>query len=341
MTLADRTKAILESVIKDYIETAEPVGSRSVVKKYNLKISAATVRNEMADLEEMGYLEQPHTSSGRVPSQIGYRYFVDSLMEKENLTDEELELLKRIFSENINGWGEIVEKVGHFMAQLTNYTSFVVLPAVRIDEFKHLQIIPVGEDEAIVVIVTDLGLIMHRKLKIPVSVTPEELYSISQVFNKAFTNKNFRKINRTDLDYVRDNLRQKRNMIDKVINTIDHLLTDTNEDRVIISGALNMLNEPEFQDIDKLKSILTILKEDGILKDILPTNVTDEVDIKIGSENVAEEIKEMSIVMTGFKTLGQVGKIGVIGPVRMEYWKAAGTVESLGEIIEDLIKERF
>src|SRR5690606_34584555 len=114
MTLGDRKKAILESIVKDYVQTAEPVGSRAIVKKHGLKVSAATVRNEMADLEEMGYLEQPYTSAGRIPSQMGYRYFVDSLMEKENLSDEELEVLRKVFTENIHEWGEVVEKVGHF-----------------------------------------------------------------------------------------------------------------------------------------------------------------------------------------------------------------------------------
>lgn len=341
MTLGDRKKTILESIIKDFVQTAEPVGSRAVVKKHDLKISAATVRNEMADLEEMGYLEQPYTSAGRIPSQMGYRYFVDSLMQKENLSDEELDLLRKIFTENINEWGEVVEKVGHILAQLTNYTSFIIMPAVKITEFKYLQLLPIEDHKALVIVVTDSGLIMHRKIDVPSSITAEELNNISQVFNKAFTNKKFKEINRTDLSYVRDTLRQKRTIIDNIINTIDHLLTDTNDERVIVSGALNILNEPEFKDVDKLKRILTLLDEDGVLKDIIPTNVSNEIDIKIGKENIAEEIQEMSLVLTGFKTFGQIGRIGVIGPVRMEYWKAAGVVESLSEIIEELIKERF
>lgn len=341
MTLGDRKKTILESIIKDYVQTAEPVGSRAIVKKHGLKVSAATVRNEMADLEEMGYLEQPYTSAGRIPSQLGYRYFVDSLMEKETLSDEELDLLRKVFTENINEWGEVVEKVGQFLAQLTNYTSFIIMPSVPITEFRYLQILPLEDGKALVIVVTSSGLIMHRRIDVPASITPEELNNISQVFNKVFTNKNFRDINRTDLSYVRESLRKRRNLIDNIINTIDHLLTDTSEEKVVISGALNILNEPEFKDVEKLKPILTLLEEDGILKNIIPTDVTNEIEIKIGTENVAEEIKDMSIVLTGFNSFGQTGRIGVIGPIRMEYWKAAGVVESLGEIIEELLKEKF
>ncbi|NLB88037.1 MAG: heat-inducible transcription repressor HrcA, partial [Syntrophomonadaceae bacterium] len=292
-------------------------------------------------LEEMGYLEQPYTSAGRIPSQMGYRYFVDSLMEKENLSDEELEVLRKVFTENIHEWGEVVEKVGHFLAQLTNYTSFVIMPSVPITEFKYLQIVPLEANKALVMVVTNSGLKMHRRIDIPSSIAPEELNDISQVFNNVFTNKNFKEIKRTDLSYLRDSLTKRRNLIDNIINTIDYLLTDTNDEKVIINGVLNILNEPEFKDVEKLKPILALLEEDGFLKNIIPSDVTNEIEIKIGTENMAEEIKEMSIVLTGFNTFGQTGRIGVIGPVRMEYWKAAGAVESLANMIEELIKERF
>ncbi len=341
MVLGERKKTILESIIKDYVQTAEPVGSRAIVKKYALQVSAATVRNEMADLEDMGYLEQPYTSAGRVPSQLGYRYFVDALMEKENLSDEELDLLRKVFLENINEWSEVVDKVGHFLAQLTNYTSFVIMPAVQIDEFRHLQIVPVGENKALVIVVADSGLILHRKIDIAESVNADELKNISRIFNKTFTNRNIQKMDRSDLSYIRDKLNLRRNIIDNIIDTIDYLLNDTNDEKIIVSGMLNILNEPEFKDVDKLKGILSILEEDEILKDIIPTEVSNQVDIKIGSENLAEEIQEMSVVLTGFNSFGRVGRIGVIGPIRMEYWKAAGVVESLSEIMEELIKQKL
>lgn len=341
MSLGERKKIILESIIKDYVQTAEPVGSRAIVKKYDLKVSAATVRNEMADLEEMGYLEQPYTSAGRIPSQLGYRYFVDTLMEKENLNEEELDLLRKIFMESINDWSEVVNKVGHFLAQLTNYTSFIIMPAMQINEFKHLQILPMEDNKALVIVVTDSGLIMHRKIDIPESVNPEELKSISQIFNKTFTNKNINEMKKSDLSYIRDRLNFRRNVIDNIIETIDYLLNDTSDEKIIVSGMLNILNEPEFKDVEKLKRILSVLEEDEILKNIIPSNVSNQVDIKIGSENRAKEIQEMSVVLTGFKGFGQFGRIGVIGPIRMEYWKAAGVVESLSDIVEELIKERF
>jgi heat-inducible transcriptional repressor len=130
MTLDERKKIILESIIKDYVETAEPVGSRAMVKKHDLKISAATVRNEMSDLEDMGYLEQPHTSAGRIPSQKGFRYYVDCMMEKENLNEQETGLLLQLLDDSFQELNEVVRKIGYFLSQITNYTSFIIIPSV-------------------------------------------------------------------------------------------------------------------------------------------------------------------------------------------------------------------
>ena len=341
MSLEERKRMILESIIKDYVQTAEPVGSRAIVKKYGLKVSAATVRNEMADLEEMGYLEQPYTSAGRIPSQLGYRYFVDILMEKEHLSAEEIDLLRKIFMESINDWGEVVNRVGYFLAQLTNYTSFIIMPAMEVNQFKHLQIVPMEDNKALVIVVTDAGLIMHRRIDIPDTISPTELKSISQVFNKTLINRNVNEMKKSDLSYLRDKLNNRRILMDKVIETIDYLLNDTHDEKIIVSGMLNILNEPEFKDVDKLKRILSVLEEDEVLKDIIPSEVSKQVDIKIGAENRAKEIQEMSVVLTGFKGFGELGRIGVIGPIRMEYWKAAGVVESLSDMIEELIREKF
>lgn len=344
MTLNERKRKILESIIKDYVGTAEPVGSRAVAKKHNLRLSAATIRNEMADLEDMGYLEQPHTSAGRIPSETGFRYYVDCMMEKETLGEEELDLLYKVVKENIQEWNNTVSGIGNFLAQVTNYASFIIVPSIKLSEFKHLQVVPMEPGKAMVLIVTDLGLIMHRKIDIPSSVKQDDLQVIGDVFNRVFRGKKLEDMRRSDLQNIRDirdGLRARRKVIDIALEAIDSLLENSGEDRVVISGALNILNEPEFKDLEKLKSILRILETDGQLKEIIPDEIGEEVDIKIGRENPAEEIKEMSLVFAGYKTFGKMGRMGVIGPVRMEYWKAAGTVESVRTVIEDIIKQYF
>lgn len=341
MTLDDRKKRILESIIKDYVESAEPVGSRAIVKKHGLNISAATVRNEMADLEDMGYLEQPHTSAGRIPSEKGYRYYVDCMMEKESLSDQETEVLEKLVQDSIQGWNDVAQGVVHFLSQVSNYASFMIVPSIKFTQFKNLHLVPIQDGQALVLVVSDFGLIMHRKIEIPKGTSAEDLQAISEVFNRVYQGKKLLEIKRSELQILRDNLKRRRQIIDRALDAIDNLLENSGEEKVLISGALNMLKEPEFKDLDKLKRILTVLEEDVLLKGIIPDHISNDVDIRIGKENKSEDIQEMSLVFTGYNTLGEMGKMGLIGPVRMEYWKAAGTVDSVRTIIEDILKQRF
>jgi heat-inducible transcriptional repressor len=311
------------------------------VRKHALKISAATVRNEMADLEEMGYLEQLHTSSGRIPSEKGFRYYVDCMMQKESLGDEEVEFLHKILLNNIQEWNEVVQTVAKFLANITNYASFVIVPSVKLSQFQNLQIVPVSDNQALVLVVTDVGIMMHRKIDIPAAIKPKDLQVIGETFTRVFGGKKLAEMNRSELQIIRDNLNYRRKTIDQVLEVIDNLLTGYGEEKAVISGALNILNEPEFKDLDKLKRILTVLAEGSSLKEIIPDYTGEDVDIRIGKENRSEDIREMSLVFTGYRISGDMGKIGLLGPVRMEYWKAAGIVESVGNIIEELIKERF
>ncbi len=340
MSLDERQRRILESIIKDYVATAEPVGSRSVVRKHALNISAATVRNEMADLEEMGYLEQPHTSAGRIPSEKGFRYYVDCMMENENPTDEQIELLHQVLEDRVQEWNDVVQGVGHFLSQVTNYASFIIVPSVKLSQFQNLQLIPIQEGQALVLLITDVGLIMHRKINIPKSILPDDLQFISALFNRVLRGKRLKEIKRSDLMTLRDELKNRRHIIDKALEAVDNLLSNSSDERVVISGALNIIKEPEFKDLDKLRRILTLLEEDGQLREVLPDHISDTVDILIGRENRSEDIREMSLVMAGYKSGSEMGKIGLIGPVRMEYWKAAGTVESVRQVIEEILRKR-
>jgi heat-inducible transcriptional repressor len=342
MKLDERKKKILESIIRDYVETAEPVGSRAVVKKHGLKISAATVRNEMSDLEEMGFLEQPHTSAGRIPSEKGFRHYVDCMMEKETLQGVELMTLQKILQENISEINDLIARIGQFISCITNYASFILIPSVKFNNFKYLQVIQLEKSKALVLLVADFGIIMHRKIDIPETVGPEELLMIGHVFNQAMQGKKIGDISRSDLEYIRDGLKARRTVINNALEAIDIMLNNMAEDRVIISGALNMLNEPEFKDLDKLKRILTVLDEDEVIKNIISDEeIENGLVIKIGKENRIEDFKDMSLVISGYKSLGEMGKIGIIGPVRMEYWKAAGTVETVSVMIEDLLKKYY
>jgi len=336
MTLDERKRQILQSIIKDYVETAEPVGSRAVVRKHDLKISAATVRNEMADLEEMGYLEQPHTSAGRIPSEQGFRYYVDCMMENETLSDDQLEELRKAITSSVRDLDQVIAHVAQFLSQITRYTSFIIVPSINATQFRYLQLIPLNPGQALILLVTDLGLIMHRKIEIPPNVSNEDLESIGNLFNKVFASRRLDELRRTDLRALREELYQRRQVIDSALDALELLLQNSKDERVVVSGVLNMLNEPEFKDLEKLRRFLSLLEEEGSIKNRLPQDIGENVNITIGREN-PEDMKDMSVVMAGYKTFGEMGKIGVIGPVRMEYWRAAGTVEAVRSLIKEVI----
>lgn len=334
----ERKKQILESIIKDYVETAEPVGSRAVVKKHALKLSAATVRNEMADLEEMGYLEQPHTSAGRIPSELGFRYYVDCMMEKESLTEQEAQVLHDQLLENMQEWSMVVERTGYFLSQITKYPSFIIIPPFNLSEFRYLQILPVEPGKAFIFLVSDMGTIIHRKIDIPETVKEEDLRSISRIFNQIMRNRRMDEIRKSELQELRDTLKRKRRVIDRTLEALEQMLEESGEEKVVISGALNMLNEPEFKDLERIKKLLAVMEQDSLWKGLMPDSISEAIDIRIGKENREESLQEMSLVFTGFKSFGDVGKIGLMGPIRMEYWKAAGAIEAVRNIVEEMLK---
>ena len=186
-------------------------------------------------------------------------------------------------------------------------------------------------------LVTNLGLIMHRRIDIPPNITEEDLESIGKLFNQVFARRRLDALRHTDLQALKEELHQRRRVIDNALDAIDLLLQDSHEERVVISGVLNMLNEPEFKDLEKLRRFLHLLEEEGAIKNNLPQGVGENVNISIGSEN-SEEMKDMSVVIAGYRSFGEMGKIGVIGPVRMEYWRAAGTVEAVRNIIKEMFQ---
>lgn len=337
MSLDERKKSILEAIIKDYVKTAEPVGSRAVAKKHNLGISPATVRNEMSDLEEMGFLEQPHTSAGRIPSERGFRYYVDYMMVKDQLTQQEESFLEKMLTQKIDDVSTVIQRTGQVLAQFTNYASVVVAPPTTSADLRHLQLVPLGTGQALVVMVSDMGSVVHKRIDIPESVRPEDLEDLSHLFNSSLQGSNLREVNRTLLGTLRSELLHRRQVIERALEAIE-AMGDGHHEKVLISGAMNIVNQPEFKDFEKLRGILMALEEHDLIRSLLRESNLKEVRIKIGNENEAEEIKELSLVFTNYELeSGEKGRIGLIGPVRMEYWKASASVERVRDIVQDVI----
>ncbi|AEY66316.1 heat-inducible transcriptional repressor HrcA [Clostridium sp. BNL1100] len=343
MLLDDRKLKILQAIIDDYIYSAEPVGSRTIAKKHELGLSSATIRNEMADLEEMGLLEQPYTSAGRVPSDKGYRLYVDQLMKINELTDSEIEKIRSDMNIRINELSQLIRNASAVMSRFTKYTSMAITPHMKQSVLKAVQVVPIEPGKALVIIVTDANVVRNNLIRIPESVTPDFLIQISNMLNeqlKGFTlemlksdilNEKFEKLN--SLPY---------GLIKPILDGIEDLIKTIDKPEVYLEGATNILNFPEFKEVDKAKEFLNILDEKKFVSDLLTnnSNKNNEIIIHIGNENAIEGIKDCSLVTASYSVGNHViGTIGIIGPTRMEYSKVVSSMNYIrNKINQEILK---
>ncbi len=337
MKLNDRKIRILEAIITDYIATAEPIGSRTIAKKYDLGISPATIRNEMSDLEELGFIEQPHTSAGRVPSQKGYRLYVDNLMRSKELSSEEVDFLKNAISFNVNRIEYMMEQTAKALAMLTSYTTVVTEPKSRKVRIKHIQLIPIDESEIAVVIVLDNKSIKNNIIRVRNIPEYEELNKVSSGINSVLKGRSIEEIDSKAVSELLSSLARYRDMVTKVFKTVISVLNQEEDVHVYTSGVKNLLGFPEFSDIAKAKNIFRAFEEKDMLITLLgegDDTSADKIQIIIGGENNMEELRDCSIVRANYRFGNDsVGKIGIIGPTRMNY---SQTVSVLTEIVKKL-----
>ncbi|WP_024834267.1 heat-inducible transcriptional repressor HrcA [Ruminiclostridium josui] len=343
MLLDDRKLKILQAIIDDYIYSAEPVGSRTIAKKHELGLSSATIRNEMADLEEMGLLEQPYTSAGRVPSDKGYRLYVDQLMKINELSESEIEKIRNEMNIRINELSQLIRTASAVMSKFTKYTSMAITPHMKQSVLKAVQVVPIEPGKALVIIVTDSNIVRNNLIRIPESVTPDFLIQISNMLNdqlRGFTlemlksdilNEKFEKL--SALPY---------GLIKPILDGIEDLIRTIDKPEVYLEGATNILNFPEFKEVDKAKEFLNILDEKNFVSDLLTSNSNknNEIIIHIGNENAVEGIKDCSLVTASYSVGNRViGTIGIIGPTRMEYSKVVASMNYIrNKINQEILK---
>ncbi len=337
MKLNERKIKILEAIITDYIATAEPVGSRTIARKYDLGISPATIRNEMSDLEEMGFIEQPHTSAGRIPSQSGYRMYVDNMMHKRMLTDDEAEFLKNAISFNVNRVEYLMQQTAKALAMLTNYTTVVTEPKSSGVKIKHIQLVPVDKNTAAAVVVTENNAIKNHIIKAKNMPDADGLYRLSGKINSVLENYALDDINS---DRVQEALKEFADYSELIVNVFKAVISTVRQEEDVhlyTSGVRNLLGFPEFSDVNKAKNIFQAFEEKDMLITLLgggENTAADKIEIVIGGENKMEELKDCSIVRANYRYgKNSVGKIGIIGPTRMNY---SQTVSVLDEIIRKL-----
>src|SRR5699024_3014214 len=269
--LSERQRLILNAIINDYIFTAEPVGSRSISKHKNVGFSPATIRNEMSDLEEKGFLEQPHTSAGRIPSHKGYRYFVDHLIQPEDLSNQELEVLKLFLKEKIFKTEEVMQQVASILSNLTKYTSIAIGSDMLNTSLKHLQLIPINKHTAVAIIVTDTGHVENRSVSIPPEVQMSDIEKFVNLLNMKLAGTPLFSLRSKLYNEISSELKKHVDEYEKLVYMLETALTEGNDERLYLSGATNMLIQPEFRDFDKIKTIFDLFDKTDSLTRLVTT----------------------------------------------------------------------
>lgn len=339
--LSDRQRMILSAIVDDYIRSAEPVGSRSISKRSGVTYSPATIRNEMADLEELGLLEQPHTSAGRIPSNKGYRYYVDHLVSPGSVREEDVRKIRAFFAEKMTHWEDVTGHAATILSQMTNYTSIVLGPETFNTTLKHFQLVPLSEQSAVAVIVTNTGHVEHRTMAIPEGIEMEDLGKIVNLLNDKLSGVPFHRIKSVLHSEIASELKRFVNRCEEILAMLEQSLADQKDPRVFLSGAGNMLTQPEFKDVDKAKLILDTLEETASLAQMLQLG-TGGIQVRIGTENGMEAIHQCSLITATFAYNGQsLGTIGILGPTRMEYGKVISLLDYLSHDIALLLSRRL
>lgn len=333
MEIDERKIRILRAIINDYITTGEPVGSRTIAKKYETGISSATIRNEMADLEEMGYLEHLHTSSGRVPSDKGYRLYVDKLMKLQNLSkDDEMLIKNMLLDAALFEVDKVLRQTSILLSRLTKLTCIVTTPSVRRSCLRTIQLISLDSSSLLSVIVTDSGLIKNNMIRINKSIDNEALIKINNMLNKRLKNLNVEDINLSVINNVKKDLQGYEDIFNAIIPVLYECLNDDTSSDVFMEGEANILHYPEYYDIDRAREFLNFLSDKESVKKIISD--TKDTNVSIGEENYIPEAKEYSVVSKAY-SIGEkpLGSIGIIGPTRMDYSKVISILNKVIDLL--------
>ncbi|WP_027091155.1 heat-inducible transcriptional repressor HrcA [Cohnella thermotolerans] len=329
--LSERQRMILTAIVDDYIRSAEPVGSRSISKRGDVAYSPATIRNEMADLEELGLLEQPHTSAGRIPSNKGYRYYVDHLIRLGGIGEQDMLKIRSFFAEKMNMWEEVVGHAATILSQLTNYTSIVLGPEMFNTTLKHFQLVPINETSAVAIIVTSTGHVEHRTVAIPEGIGMDDIQKIVNLLNAKLANVPFIKVKSVLHSEVGKELSRFVDRCEHILQVLETALAENQEPKIFLSGATNIMTQPEFKDVDKVKNILDTLEETSKLMQLFQA-LPEGIQVRIGTENSVEAINQCSLITATYSYEGQsLGTIGILGPTRMDYGKVISLLDFMSK----------
>lgn len=341
MMLNDRKMMILQAIVRDYIESAEPVGSRSLSKKYALGISPATIRNEMADLEEMGYIMQPHTSAGRVPSDKGYRLYVDQLMEIKQKADQNRVRIKSELLRKYSELEQMLQYTSKLLSDFTNYTSIVLAPQVKKSRLKQIKLTRIDEETILAIFITNTGLIQNPVFRVPPEMTGDDLEKIANFLNQEFAGLSLEEIETRLAGELQAELDKFHSAVHTVMPDLFHALEQMSDIGLYLSGTTNIFNFPEFSDLSKAKDFLTMMEEKQVVSQLITDSNGGQLKISIGNENQVQRAKECSIVTASYEMDNQtVGWLSVIGPTRMDYAHVIDVLDQMSRLMNQALKDK-
>ena len=328
MDLNERKLKILQAIVSDFIHSAEPIGSRTLYRKYGMGISPATIRNEMADLEEMGFLTHPYTSAGRVPSAKAYRLYVNDLMKRYELPEEEKETIRTKLTTNLAELDRTIEHAAKLLSELTSLTSFAITPKPDEDTLKYINILPVDSDTVVLMIVAESGKVSNTALKIRVPYTEANLNLLSKTMTYEYKGKSLSNILTMDIirhfeTDIEAMGKLAQSIMPNFLNTLENMMNV----ELYLDGLTNIFSIPEYNDLEKAKLFLEMMNQKKHFTDVL-VNRDSGVIITIGDENAEKIMRDCSLITATYHINGRlIGKLGVIGPTRMKYDQVISVIE--------------
>ncbi len=339
MELTARRQRILRAIVEHYIETAEPVGSKAIAKLAKLDCSSATIRNDMAALEKMGYLEQPHTSAGRIPSSKGYRIYVNELMEEHKLSIQETQRMNDSLKLKMRELDRVIDQAGRLVSQFTNYPAFALTAGKERVTITRYDLLMIDQSSFICVAMTNTNVVRNKLFHLPSDITEPQLQLLNALLNTSFTGKTLSDFSTDLMETARKAAGSSYGLISLVVSFAMDVLQDAERSRVHTAGAGHLLEHPEYQDVEKAHKLLSYLSEDDSLSGLLPIGgeFGGSTKVLIGPENVAEELKDTSVVLARYDIGdGMQGVIGVVGPTRMDYAKITAKLSYMADNLSRL-----
>ncbi len=340
MQLDERKTKILQAIIRNYLETGEPVGSRTISKYTDLNLSSATIRNEMADLEEMGYIIQPHTSAGRVPSDKGYRLYVDTMMEEK---EKEVVEMKEMLVERQDKMETLLKQVARLLAQNTQYATMISAPQTHRNKVKFIQLSRVDENQILAVIVVEGNVIKNNILSVDEELNDETLLKLNILLNTHLNGLSMEEINLGMISALKQQAGIHSAIVSEVIDAVAEAIKADEDLEIYTSGANNIFKYPELADQAKASELINTFEEKQQLHELVTDTLADEkntgIQVYIGDETPVQSMKDCSVVTATYELGdGMRGTIGIIGPKRMDYDKVVGTLRTLQSQLDDLYK---